>query len=466
MRRIFTIIVVMLLLGGSASADQGVLPVSGPTPFQVGCASGSATLYRNAEVQPQLAVDPRNSRHLVGTYQEDRWSDVASQGVLTVSSFDGGQTWRQAVPRVSRCSGNNSFERATDSWTSISPDGTAYVSTLSMTGAALEPGSSNGVHISRSTDGGQTWADPALLVVGDAMLFNDLPTVTADPTDAKLVYVVWTGIRVIDDAHSEGPTMLRRSTDGGLTWEPATPIYDPGINAQTTSNRLVVLPSGTLVDVFARYQEDPATHALLVDLAAIRSTDHGRTWSAPAKIADQKLVPTKDPETSALIRDGGQLPQVAFDGRGNLYTTWQDSRFTNGQRNSIALSRSTDAGLTWSAPVAVNKDLSTQAFSSTVAALRDGTIGVAHYDFRNNTPDPATLPTDYWFVTSNDFGSTWSERHVAGPFDMAQAPRTKTSSYYMGDYHGLMAAGRSFVSFFPVATGNPQNPTDIYFASL
>ncbi|WP_165960769.1 sialidase family protein [Actinocrispum wychmicini] len=463
--RIVTTAAVVLLLGGQAAAGQGVRAVSGPTPFAVGCATGSATLYRNAEVQPYLAVNPRNPRHLVGTYQEDRWSDVAAQGVVAVASFDGGLSWRQSTPRMSRCTGNTAFDRATDSWASIAPDGTAYLSTLSMSGAALTPGSVNGVHVTRSADGGVTWSDPVLLATGDENLFNDLPSVTADPTDARLVYVVWTAIRVIDPEHSVGPTLMRRSTDGGLTWQPATAVYDPGINAQTTANRLVVLPNGTLVNAFARYKEDPGTHEILVDIAATSSVDHGVTWSAPAKVADQRLAPTTDPETQAKVRDGGQLPQLAVDGRGTVYLTWQDSRFTNGLRNGIAVARSTDAGRTWSAPTVVNRDLSTQAFSSAVAAQRDGTVFVTYSDFRNNTADPATLLTDIWLATSIDGGSTWFERHVAGPFDMALAPRAN-SSYYLGDYHGLVATGRAVIPFFPMTTANSQNPTDIFVTSL
>lgn len=456
------IVVATTLIGGTASAVSGSTRVSGPSPFPAGCSAdpGPGTLYQNAEVQPHLSVDPRNPWHLTGAYQADRWSTVAAQGVVTVTSFDGGMTWKQAVPRLSECSGNADFKRATGAWTTIAPDGTAYLVALSMTGAAFEPGSANAIMVSRSGNGGVDWADPVLLAPAGGSAFNDLPSGTADPTDSRYVYVVWTGLTLLSDTDFVGPTFMRRSTDGGHTWEPARAIYDPGMNAETTANKIVVLPDGTLVNVFARYQQS----GTLVDLASIRSSDKGATWSEPTVISGQQWAGTKDPETGTPVRDGAQLPQAVADGRGNIYVSWQDSRFSNGVRDNIVISRSANAGRTWTAPTAVNTNHTVPAFSSALAAQRDGTVGVSYYDFRNNTPDPATLPTDYWLVTSRDNGVTWTERHIAGPFDLATAPKADrpVPSFYLGDYHSLLAVNHSFVPFFPMTTGNPQNPTDIF----
>ena len=80
-----------------------------------------------------------------------------------------------------------------------------------------------------------------------------------------------------------------------------------------------------------------------------------------------------------------------------------------------------------------------RALIPSVAIRDDGTIGVAYYDFRSNTPDPATLLTDYWLATSSD-GVTWSERRVAGPFDYATAPLVG-GRYFLGDYMGMTSAG-------------------------
>jgi hypothetical protein len=94
-----------------------------------------------------------------------------------------------------------------------------------------------------------------------------------------------------------------------------------------------------------------------------------------------------------------------------------------------------------------------------------GTIGVTYYDFRSNTSDPTTLPTDLWFIASDDGGATWRETHVSGSFDHAVAPNA--GGYFLGDYSGLAAVDRNFVAFFAAAnTGNIANRTDIYSVRL
>jgi hypothetical protein len=44
------------------------------------------------EVEPWVAVNPGNSSHLVGVYQQDRWSDGEVHRLMTAVSRDGGTT--------------------------------------------------------------------------------------------------------------------------------------------------------------------------------------------------------------------------------------------------------------------------------------------------------------------------------------------------------------------------------------
>jgi hypothetical protein len=96
------------------------------------------------------------------------------------------------------------------------------------------------------------------------------------------------------------------------------------------------------------------------------------------------------------------FPAVAVDAAGVVYVVWEDSRFSGGQRDGIALSRSLDGGLTWSEPVRVNADGATAAFTPAVHVRADGVIGVTYYDFRNDIDDVNSLLTDYWLATSTD----------------------------------------------------------------
>ena len=133
--------------------------VSGPSPFPASCGAGTGVAYVNAEVEPGLAANPSNPGHLVAMWQQDRWSNGSARGLVAAVSFDGGATWATRPMAFSRCGGGNAanggdFDRATDPWVSIGPDGTAWAMSLSTTGGSFAPGSANAMLVSRSADGG------------------------------------------------------------------------------------------------------------------------------------------------------------------------------------------------------------------------------------------------------------------------------------------------------------------------
>jgi hypothetical protein len=139
---------------------------------------------------------------------------------------------------------------------------------------------------------------------------------------------------------------------------------------------------------------------------------------------------------------------------------WQDARFSNGARDAIALSRSLDGGLTWTAPVRVNANTAAAAFTPAVHVRADGVIGVTYYDFRNDTADRATLPTDYWIATSTD-AINWTESHLSGPFDLQRAP--DAGGLFLGDYQALSSLGNNFLPFFVQTTQTEVgNRTDVF----
>ncbi|MDE2091400.1 MAG: exo-alpha-sialidase [Gammaproteobacteria bacterium] len=449
----------------AASLSPPGLPlvrVSGASPYPSGCGGtmpGSVN-YEEAEVEPYVAVNPTNPSNLIGIWQQDRWSDGGAHGLVIARSLDDGNTWNEQPINLSICGGGNSgnggdYGRASDPWVTFSPNGVAYVISISFTGNIMAAGSLSSVLVSSSSDAGATWSAPATLILDGASAFNDKETITADPNNPNFVYAVWDRL----DNSGHGPAYFARTTDAGASWQTAVPIYDPGINNQTISNEIVGLADGTLVDVFEEI-DGTNTNNASATLKVITSTDNGATWSAPVTVAQDLSVGTRDPNTGATVRAGAGLPQMAAGPGNKLVLVWQDGRFSNGQRDGIALSQSADDGQTWSMPVEINSVSSVPAFTPSVAVLNDGTIGVSYFDFRNNTSNPSQLITDYWFTSSTD-GVHWSEQHISGPFDLDLAPDAE--GLFLGDYQSLAIIGQTFVPFF-VQTNNQgtANRTDDY----
>ena len=442
---------------------------SAQSPFAAGCEgiASQGTLFPNAEVEPSLAVNPQNARNLVASWQEDRWSTGGSRGIVVGASSDGGTTWSRLTLPFTRCAGGASansgdYERAGNAWVATAPSGTAYVAALAFTGLALQPGSVSAVVASRSTDGGATWSATATLIRDTDGSFNDKVAITADPVTPHLVYAVWDRLTTTNT----GPTWFVRSMDDGASWEAARAIYDPGPNNQTINNILVVLPNGTLIVFFVEI-DTAANGSLSTYFSLIRSTDNGATWSSPVRVADDLSVGTRDPETGQPVRDASILPEIAVGPGGSLFVVWQDARFSAGARDGIALTRSDDGGLNWSAPVRVNANGAVAAFLPSVSVRADGTIGVAYFDFRANTTDRNTLLTDYWLARSSN-GTVWQETQIAAAFDLAFAPTstaTAPEGFFLGDYQGLVSVGTTFVPLFArTNNGNPANRTDVFAA--
>jgi hypothetical protein len=485
---------------GTAIADDKtagpLVQVSGTSPFLACTADGTADqsgeVFLNSEVEPWIDVNPTNTSNVVGIWQQDRWSNGGARGLVTGVSQDGGTNWQEVViPGITLCSGGI-YDRATDPWVSFGPDGTLHQLALSFNdiAAPLDPRDfDHALLASRSTDGGLTWSTPIEVIRDlDANVFNDKQSITADPTDADLVYAVWDRLvfpaseraSVISGfvtAAFRGPAWFARSTDGGLTWEAAKQIYDPGQNDQTIGNQIVVLPDGTLVDVFNEIRNDNRGGHKGNNVALLLSTDQGASWSQRIFVDRLGTIFITDPETGDPVRTGDIIPEVAVDpASGALYVVWQDARFSDGQFDSIAFSQSLDGGLTWSDPIKVNLTPTNlppgnqQAFTPSVHVAADGTIAVTYYDFRNNT-DAESLLTDYFLVhchPADPGGCTDSDNWgdevqiTDTSFDMRLAPFA--NGFFTGDYEGLSSIGDSFTPFFSQSHGT--DPSSTFFRTV
>jgi hypothetical protein len=471
----------------------------------------SGELFPSSEVEPWVASQSGNAQHLVAAWQQDRWSNGGSRGLVTAVSTDGGDSWStpQTNTFSSFCTGGTvanggDFQRATDPWVTIAPNGDVYLMSLSLDDT--EASADHAMLAMKSTDGGMTWQTPTTLIREDDFnVLNDKNSMTADPNEAdgSHVYAVWDrlvfpserarGRAFLNAAAFAGPILFTRTTNGGLSWEePEVVFTQRGKITQTIANQIVVLPDlnngtheGQLIDGFTLINFHRSGD--FFDLALIRSANQGDTWTGPIIAAKQRPIGIEDPVDETDVRTGDLIPDFAVDStNGRLYAVWQDARFHDFQHDSIAFSMSTDGGVNWSAPVMVNKTPSgipegnQQAFLPAVHVLEDGTVGVSYYDFRANGTDSAItqpLETDHFLVHCHSPAPTddvdrcadadgWSETQITDDsFNMRQA--AFAGGYFVGDYVGLTDTGTAsgfFSSVFSQAFAG--DPATVYSSRI
>jgi len=374
-----------------------------------------------------------------------------------------------ATTKSTKCTGGTAanggnYGRASDPWLAISPNGTAYLMSLSV---GTNPGgfetSPNAMLVMRSTNHGATWENP-----GHAHPRRKPKRPQRQELDHRRpkrlqVRVRGLGPAALPAQWEHQPAGLRkraglrrrpylaRTTDGGKTWEPARKIFKAGTIAQTIGNLVVVLPNnedfkGELLDVFTQLRGPKNEHDTRgFNIAAISSEDKGTTWSERETIiSDFRRGIVVDPDDGAAHRTGDINPEAVVDPKtGAVYVVWQDLRF--GPRSSIAFSQSLDGGLTWSTPIRVNQTPAAdpgeptgnnQAFTPMVQVLNDGTVAVSYYDFRNNTADSgATTPTDAFVVHCHN--------NCANANSWGQETRVTDASFDQRADCGLRPGGRT-----------------------
>jgi hypothetical protein len=526
--------------GTAGAATPPALASQNPSPYATpGCLAlepqpGSLS-YLNSEVEPQVAVDPTNPLHLVGAWQQDRWSDGGAHGLVAAYSTDGGISWQVSPQPFSACYHASGFpgaylnyQRASDPWVSIGPgapagspsSSTVYSVSLSFDQTPY-PGDPdarhNAVGAATSYDGGATWTnvqpiidDPCLVGTpsgpgyqcnnAKSYVFNDKESVTADPVHPGVAYAVWdrlvappaTGPGFQHELAYFGPALMSKTTDFGKTWShPRIIVGLPSLD-QTIGNQIVVdRQTGALYDFFDLIQNFSNTGGNRgYNVAFIKSTDGGATWSKPKVIAALETVGqtrvTDANNLNALTntpparsRTADIIPEAAINpNNGQLYAVWQDARFNGFANDETVISTSTDGGATWSAPELVNVHTGLPAYDPSVYVNAAGVVGVSYFQWSSTVS--GNEPTNLLIRHSTSPGSSVAgpafdgPTTLDGPFNNLAAPLSR--GYFLGDYQGLVANANGFIPFYVKtncadgnATTQPScraiqsvlNPTDV-----
>jgi hypothetical protein len=453
-------------------------PVSGQSPY-VHCSEALPNgAYADVEVEPRLAVNPLNAANLIGVWiQDNELGDVAA------ASTDGGSTWTEEPLPFSACApGGLQFGQALDPWVSVGPDGTAYATGLAVTFSAAGQ-TASAVVAATSSDGGRTWSNARVIrgLADSAGLqqINDKPTVVADPTRRGTAYAMWQQDHPDGSAPPSG--WFSRTTNGGRSWSKPTDVVPSVKGSGNYFHELVADPvSHDLYDVFnlvrphltyrkvcakvsgsqkktCRKVGTPVPGKFDGFIAFVRSADRGATWTKPAVIADDLSLGIAF-TPGGLLTVGPGIDATVDPRTGELYVVWTDGRFSGLRYDQVVISSSGDKGKRWTSPQPASS--AATSFDPTVAVDSDGIVGVTYYDLRDATSDPSTIPVAYWLTASYDKGRSFTAEVRLGAFDMKTAPDIQ--GYFVGDYEGLVAIGRTFRPFFVMTTGVVSNSTDVY----
>ena len=159
---------------------------------------------------------------------------------------------------------------------------------------------------------------------------------------------------------------VRRSTDGGRTWEERRMVVTDGDRTCGNPCPVVDRRTGTIILTFCKDNQQ---------VFVTRSDDDGLTWSEPEEITESVKEPTwsylgTGPGHGIQLGSGRLLIPCWSDGSPGP-ATWRDPRPVWNQVQSSYAFFSDDGGRTWQRGEEMNRDASDECEA---VELRDGTV--------------------------------------------------------------------------------------------
>jgi hypothetical protein len=397
--------------------DRTVKPIDLFTPLACfeAVVNVSATLGNQAE--SFINVNPTNTNNIVATS-----NNSGTSSIFRAYSTDAGATWTRGTiaTGVACCDG----QAAWDSF------GNLFLVYINNGG--------NQINVILSTDGGATFGAPVTAGTGGI----DQPSIAVGNGS---VWVDW---------NQNGNMVARGAPVTGLgAWGPFNPQQTiPSANG--SFGGIAVGPGPNGGKVIVTYQnpydnEGPSTIYANVDADGLGPNGFGAQVTVSAtNVGGFDYIPAQS-ERSIDAEAG-----VVWDATGGpfndrIYLVYTDETVNENNDTDILMRTSTDDGETWSAPVRVNDDATTNSQFLPYVALdpTTGTVAVGFHDCRNDNGIPGSggtnmIPNDdaeYYGTFSTDGGATWApNRRLSGGFSNAT---DSANGIDFGDYVGLSAFG-------------------------
>lgn len=278
----------------------------------------------------------------------------------------------------------------------------------------------------KSEDYGATWSDGTYTGLNGSKVQDKHWSVVDRRTNH--IYITWTQFDQYESTNPADSThiMFSKSTDEGSTWSDAKRINNIGGDCLDGSNTVegafpAVGPNGELYVVWSGPN----------GLVFKRSLDGGDSWSESETIIDS-LKSGWNYNIPGISRANG-LPILKCDlsggaNHGTLYVNWSDQR--NGVDDTdIWLSKSTDGGNTWTAPIRVNNDgpKKQQFLTWMDIDQNNGKLYFVFYDRR----DYEDYLTDVYLAMTDDGGKTFINKRIS------ESPFLPNAGIFFGDYTNI-----------------------------
>ena len=262
-----------------------------------------------------------------------------------------------------------------------------------------------GVRSARSDDGGLSWSDPVVLdgpVTGDRADFVG-PHVATDGLGLWLA--AWASRNTLGDTLGGDLDLLVARSTNGITWSAPAAMH-AGAATDAGDDRFPHLATDGLGNWVVVWDSDDPQGGTGDDTDAFvsRSTDGGLSWSAPAPL---------NGNADSDSRNDFE-PRVEAGGAGAWVAVWEsadDLGATIGEDFDILWARPTDAGLTWTAPLPLNRDAAIDAGDDRFPSLSTDRQGVWIVAWDTNETFGGGLgeDLDVLFARSLDDGLSWPE---------------------------------------------------------
>ncbi|MCP4566228.1 MAG: hypothetical protein GY841_01470 [FCB group bacterium] len=268
--------------------------------------------------------------------------------------------------------------------------------------------------IARSTDGGASWFYQFNQLTMAYSSSQSDPTVTAD-AEGNL-YCCFLDFRQSMVTTDSSFLVFVKSTDYGQTWQGPFPVSESHgawfeDKEYITVDRTGGPYHGNVYVAWTRF-DLPARIFFAI------SEDGAETWSDSITVAP----PIEDPSCPAGL-SSGHFPQPIVGADGSIYIIWSTYNHSGCSllgRDNLAISKSTDGGLTWSNPydtlfhynqiTFVDGAINVYTVPVGDADISDGPYdGNLYISFLNGTPDGAYYHGDVLVIRSTDGGGSWSE---------------------------------------------------------